>query len=76
MSTIVIYTNVGENKLVEIIQKAGVFDVNIDRMNTMNRIDQYVYEIDLFVRNTEQLNKLCLELSKLPYVEKVERVMQ
>lgn len=73
---IVIYTNTLENKLVEIIQKISMFDVSVEKINTINRIDQLVYEVDLYVLNVEKLNKLLLELSKLSCVEKAERVMQ
>lgn len=76
LSTIVIYTNTLENKLVDIIQKISMFDVNIDKINTINHVDQLVYEVDLYVLNVEKLNRLMLELSRLSYIKKVVRVIQ
>ncbi len=76
LSVVVIYTNTLENKLVDIIQKISMVDVSVQKINTINRIDQLVYEVDLYVSCVDKLNKLLQELSKLSCVEKVERVIQ
>ncbi len=76
LSAIVIYTNTLENKLVDLIQKISMFDVSIDKVNTINRIDQFVYEVDLFTQSVAKLDQLLAGLTKLSYVEKAERVIQ
>ena len=62
--------------MLEMLQKMNMLDVGVDKFITMNRGEDTVYEVDLFVRNVEQLEKVFLELNKLPYVTKVERLMR
>ncbi len=58
------------------LQKLSMFDIHIDRFATMSRGDDTVYEVDLYVRNLEHLEKIFTELEKLPYVIRVERLMR
>ena len=76
LSTILIHCSTRENKMLEMLQKMNMLDVGVDKFITMNRGEDTVYEVDLFVRNVEQLEKVFLELNKLPYVTKVERLMR
>ena len=76
LSTILIYSNTRDNKLLEMLQKLSAFDIHVDKLVTLNRNDETVYETDLLVRNLEHLHKAFVELEKLPYVTKIERLMK
>ncbi len=71
---ITIELNTSENKIFEIIKKLSTYDVNIDLVNTIKKIDTIIYEIDLYVRNLEQLNIVITNLQKLSFIRKVERL--
>ncbi len=76
MTTILIHCNTRENKLIEMFQKINMLDSGIDKFITMNRGDDTVYELDLYIRNLEHLEKVFTELNKLSYVTKVERLIK
>ena len=60
----------------EIMQKLGSFEIHIDRFLTLREANGNVYEVTLYVKSLEYLNKIFLELNKLSYVDKVERLMR
>lgn len=76
LSPILIHCSTRENKIVEMLQKMNMLDVGIDKFVTVNRGEDTVYEVELFVKNLEHLEKVFLELNKLSYVTKVERLMK
>ena len=76
LTTIHIHSKTKENKLVDIIQKLSILDVQIDRLVTINRDKEEVYEVDIFVRDINHLNKTFIELNKSSYITNVERVMR
>lgn len=76
LATILIYSNTSDNKLLEMLQKLSMFDIHIDKFITVSRNQEAVYEADLYVKNLEHLEKVFLELQKLPYVVKIERLMK
>ena len=76
LSSIVIYTKDAENHFMEVAQKLSIFNVLIDKINTINKVDQFVYEIDLYVKDLEHLNKILMEVNKLSFVDRVERLMR
>ena len=76
LTTILIFSNTSDNKLLEMLQKLSMFDIHIDKFITVSRDSNTVYEADLYVRDLEHLNKVFLELRKLSYVTKIERLMK
>lgn len=75
-TSILIHTKDKDNNLVEVIQKLSMFDVHIERFITLRQKESMMYEVDLFVRNLDYLNKVFIEIEKLSYVTKVERLMR
>lgn len=75
-TTILIYSNTSENKLLDIIQKISMFDIHVDKFVTMTKDEFTIYEVDLIVKNLEHLTKIILELQKLNYITKVERLIK
>lgn len=75
-SSILIHTEDKSNNLIEVIQKLGMFDIHIERFITLRQKEEMIYEVDLFVKNIDYLNKVFREIEKLSYVTKVERLMR
>ena len=65
-----------DNKIVDIIQKLSMLDVNVNRFFTINDEKNEIYEIDLFVKDLKHLDKAFIELQKFSFVKSVERVMR
>ena len=76
LSLLVIYSNSRDNKMAELVQKTSILNINIDSIKTMNRVDEMVYELGVYVKGSDQLNHLVLELEKQSYIYKVERLMR
>ncbi len=75
-TTIRVYSKTKDNKLVDILQKLNMLDIHILRMISFNDEKDLVYELDIDVRNVEHLEKAFIELKKLTYIVKVERVIR
>lgn len=75
-TVILIHTSTRENKLVEMVQKLGIYDVGVERFLTLYEGENIIYEITLYVKNYEYLEKVIRELEKLAYVTKIERLMR
>lgn len=75
-TSILIHTKDESNNLIEVIQKLGMFDIHIERFITLRQKDEMIYEVDLFVKSLEYLNKVFREVEKLSYITKIERLMR
>lgn len=75
-TSILIHTKDESNNLIEVIQKLGMFDIHIERFITLRQKDEMIYEVDLFVKSLEYLNKVFREIEKLSYITKIERLMR
>ena len=53
-----------------------MFDIHIERFITLRQKDEMIYEVDLFVKSLEYLNKVFREIEKLSYITKIERLMR
>ena len=73
---IVIYTNINTNNIAEVVQKTSVLNINIDSVKIDNRQDEMIYELGIYVKGIEQLDRLILELNKVSYIYKIERLMR
>ncbi len=74
--TIMIYSKPYNNALLEIMQKATTSNISIDSMKTINKIDDVLYEIEVWVNNVEHLNNFMRDLSNFTYINSVERFMR
>ena len=75
-TVILIHTMTSDNKLMEIMQKLSIFDIHVERFLTLHEGADTIYEITLYVKNLEYLEKVYRELEKLSYVTKTERLMR
>lgn len=76
LTSLLIYTNTTDNHMLDLMQAISMLNINIDSMNTVNKVDKITYEVNCYVTGLEQLNKVVLVLEKNQYVEKVERAMK
>lgn len=76
LSLLVVYSNSRDNKMAELVQKTSMLNITIDSIKTINRVDEIVYELGVYVKGFEQLKQLVFELEKQPYIYKVERLMR
>lgn len=76
LTTIVIYSDTTENNLLDIMQHISMHDVKTDRVNRLNSDNYSSYELDIYVKDVEHLNKVMKELTKLSYVKKIERLIR
>ena len=76
LTLIRIYSNISDNKIADIVQKVSMQNISIESIKTMPRQDEMIYELGIYVNGIEKLNKLILELNKLPYIYNIERLMR
>jgi len=76
LATIMIQSHKYDNALLEIMQKASVSNLVIDSINTINKYDDVLYEINIWVKGLEQLNNFIRDLNNLSYIDNVERFIQ
>lgn len=73
-TVILIHTDQSDNKVMEIMQKLSTFDIHIDRFVTLHENNYFGYEVTLYVKDLEYLEKVVRELEKLSYITKIERL--
>ena len=71
---LLIYTNNTDN-LVEIITKASSNNITIDSIKAINKSDYKLYDMTVLVENNEILRKFLIDLENLPFVLRVERMI-
>lgn len=72
---LIIHTNTSDN-LVDIITKAGLNNITIDSILTINRSEHKVYNLTVLVENTEKLDKFIIDLTNLPFTLSVDRMLK
>lgn len=71
---LLIYTNNTEN-LVDIITKASSNNITIDSIKVINKSDYKLYDMTILVENNEILRKFLIDIENLPFVLRVERMI-
>lgn len=69
---ILIYTET-RDKLVDIITKASSNNITIDRIETINKGENKIYQMTVITPNTEILDKFITALNNMKNIKKVER---
>lgn len=73
LSNVLIYTNKKDELLTDIILKTSSLGINIKSINTISNTDYNVYDLDILVKDKEQLDKYMVILSQIKDVTSVER---
>lgn len=76
LTHLIIYSNTNENHMLNLIQAISIMNVNVDGIKTINKTNELIYEVSIYVTGLEQVNKLILSLDKQKYIEKVERLIR
>ena len=76
LATIMIYAKPYDKAMLEIMQKATSYDMIIDTIKTINKTDDVLYELDLWVKNSAQLNNFIRDLNNAHYINEVMRFMK
>ncbi len=76
VASIMVFTSTNENKVFDIIQKANMNNVGIDKINTISRESTCQYEIDCLVNGLEHLNKYISNLEKETFIVGIERLIR
>ena len=76
VSNLVVYSNTRDNNMVDLVQKISMQDINIERINMIFQKEVAVYEVTVYVSGLKQLNNLLLQLDKISYIDKVERLIR
>ena len=76
LTSIVIYSKLNDKAMIEIVQKANYLGVTVDSIKTINKENEIIFEADILVTSTIQLNKLVKDLQNLKYINNVVRYMK
>ena len=75
LSTIIVYMN--EDKgFSDITQKANACGISIDNITTLERGENPMIEVDIWVKSVTHLNNFMRDLKNIKYITNVERVMK
>ncbi len=75
LSTIIIYMN-EDRGVNDITLKAGTCGISIDNIKILDRGDNPMIEVDLWVRSLDHLNNFIRDLKNFKYITSIERVMK
>ena len=76
VTSIFIYCKESDKSLLEIMQKASSSNISIDNIRTNRKIDEVIYDVDLWVRDLDHLNNFIRDLENISYIEKVVRIIK
>ena len=76
ITSVFIYCKESDKSLLEIMQKASSSGISIDNIRTNRKIDEVIYDVDLWVRDLEHLNNFIRDLENISYIEKVVRMIK
>lgn len=76
ITSLFIYCKESDKSLLEIMQKASSSGISIDNIRTNRKIDEVIYDVDLWVRDLEHLNNFIRDLENISYIEKVVRMIK
>ena len=73
LTFLLVYTNDGENRMLDLVQTISTMNVSVDGVKTVNKGDRNIYEVACYVTGLEQLDRLILVIKKHSYIDRVER---
>ena len=72
-TNVLIYTEKKDNLLLDIISKTSSLNIGVKRVNTISNNDSYTYDIDILVKDTDELTKYITIISNINGVTSVIR---
>lgn len=74
-SSLVVYTNSKDNIILDIVELASNLGVSMESFNLLNNKDAFIYQLNVWVKDKEQLEKFLQRLDNLQTIIKAERVI-
>jgi len=74
LSCLYIYSNDLENHIDDLKKSISIQNIQLDSIKILSSSNYNIYEIDVYVTNIDNLDKLILLLNKNDYVDSVERI--
>ena len=75
-TSLLIYANDNKNVLVDVISKTASSNISVQSINSLNSIDNYMYELVILISDTDKLQKYINDLEMLDSIIKVERLIK
>lgn len=72
---IIIYANNNMDNLIDILTKASASNIVVYSISTLNSSEYKVYSLTIQVEKLEKLEKFLTDITNIPYIYKVERMM-
>ena len=76
LTALLIYTNTSENHMLDLMQSISMQNVSVDEIKVISKVDNIMYEVACYVTGLDQLNKVIMNLNKMDFVDRIERVMR
>ena len=76
LSSIIIYLDTDSKSLIDVMQKVSSSGVSFENMKVLNKTDKTMVEMDVWVRNLENLNNFVRDLKMLKCTIDVERILK
>ena len=76
LTALLIYTNTSENHMLDLMQSISMQNVSVDEIKVISKVDNIMYEVGCYLTGLDQLNKVIMNLNKMDFVDRIERVMR
>ncbi len=76
LSSVIIYLDTDSKSLIDVMQKVSSSGVSFENMKVLNKTDRTMVEMDVWVRNLENLNNFIRDLKMLKCTIDVERILK
>lgn len=76
LTALLIYTNTSENHMLDLMQSISMQNVSVDEIKVISKVDNIMYEVGCYVTGLDQLNKVIMNLNKMDFVDRIERVIR
>ena len=76
LSYIIVYSNSHDNNMLELLKDLSYINVSVEEVKILDKDDNYVYEISIYVDGIDQLDKIITTLNNKKYIENVERAFK
>lgn len=73
---ILIHSTDNKKILLDVVSKTSNSDILIQNINTINTADNYMFSVNVLVKNIESLNKFMNDIRMIPSILDVERVIK
>ena len=76
LSYLVVYSSSNDNNMLELLKDLSYINVSVEEAKILDKDDNFVYEISIYVDGIDQLNKIITTLNNKKYIDNVERTFK